>query len=65
MYGEWHYWGFINNEPDMSEPMLQYFHGWLKINIVPTNYYNRPGVISLKFFKCFFAVIGGKINYES
>ena len=30
VYGEWHYWGFINNEPDMSEPMLQYFRGWLK-----------------------------------
>ena len=30
VYGEWHYWGFINNEPDMSLPMLQYFRLWLK-----------------------------------
>ncbi|MEP7230179.1 MAG: hypothetical protein ABI691_08000 [Ginsengibacter sp.] len=30
VYGEWHYWGFINNEPDVSLPMQQYFHGWLK-----------------------------------
>jgi hypothetical protein len=30
VYGEWHYWGFINNEPDMSQPMVQYFRGWLK-----------------------------------
>lgn len=29
VYGEWHYWGFINNEPDMSQPMIQYFRGWL------------------------------------
>lgn len=30
VYGEWHYWGFINNEPDMSQPMLNYFRSWLK-----------------------------------
>lgn len=30
VYGEWHYWGFINNEPDMSAPMLRYFRSWLK-----------------------------------
>jgi hypothetical protein len=30
VYGEWHYWGFIENEPDMSEPMLQYLRSWLK-----------------------------------
>jgi hypothetical protein len=30
VYGEWHYWGFINNEPDMSTPMLNYFKQWLK-----------------------------------
>lgn len=30
VYGEWHYWGFIDNEPDMSLPMLQYFRSWLK-----------------------------------
>jgi hypothetical protein len=31
VYGEWHYWGFINNEPDMSAPMLEYFREWLKV----------------------------------
>jgi hypothetical protein len=30
VYGEWHYWGFINNEPDMSASMLGYFRDWLK-----------------------------------
>jgi hypothetical protein len=30
VYGEWHYWGFIENEPDMSQPMVEYFRGWLK-----------------------------------
>lgn len=30
VYGEWHYWGFINNEPDMSVPMQVYFKNWLK-----------------------------------
>ena len=31
VYGEWHYWGFIENEPDMSQPMLNYFRNWLKL----------------------------------
>jgi hypothetical protein len=30
VYGEWHYWGFIENEPDMSQPMQEYFRGWLR-----------------------------------
>ncbi|MEO8764013.1 MAG: beta-galactosidase [Ginsengibacter sp.] len=30
VYGEWHYWGFINNEPDMSGAMQEYFKKWLK-----------------------------------
>ncbi|HTF19621.1 MAG TPA: hypothetical protein VK658_16225 [Chryseolinea sp.] len=30
VYGEWHYWGFIENEPDISEPMQRYFRNWLK-----------------------------------
>ena len=30
VYGEWHYWGFIENEPDMSKPMQVYFQTWLK-----------------------------------
>jgi len=29
VYGEWHYWGFINNEPDMSKPMNDFFRLWL------------------------------------
>lgn len=29
VYGEWHYWGFIENEPDMSVPMQNYFREWL------------------------------------
>lgn len=29
VYGEWHYWGFIENEPDMSAPMQKYFRQWL------------------------------------
>ncbi len=29
VYGEWHYWGFIENEPDMSTPMETYFRKWL------------------------------------
>ncbi|HTE33062.1 MAG TPA: hypothetical protein VK666_21915 [Chryseolinea sp.] len=29
VYGEWHYWGFIENEPDMSKPMQSYFRNWL------------------------------------
>jgi len=27
---EWHYWGFIENEPDTSLPMTIYFRKWLK-----------------------------------
>ncbi len=30
VYGEWHQWGFIENEPDISEPMLIYFRQWLQ-----------------------------------
>lgn len=30
IYGEWHYWGFLNNEPDVSKPMQDYFRNWLK-----------------------------------
>ncbi|MEP6735439.1 MAG: beta-galactosidase [Chryseolinea sp.] len=30
VYGEWHYWGFLENEPDMSKPMKNYFSTWLK-----------------------------------
>ncbi|MDO8368145.1 MAG: beta-galactosidase [Saprospiraceae bacterium] len=30
VYGEWHPWGFIKQEPDMSEPMQVAFRKWLK-----------------------------------
>lgn len=30
IYGEWHYWGLLHNEPDMSEPMQEYFRLWLE-----------------------------------
>jgi hypothetical protein len=29
VYGEWHYWGFIENDPDISAPMLLYFKDWV------------------------------------
>jgi hypothetical protein len=28
VYGEWHYWGFMRNEPDISAPMQQRFAAW-------------------------------------
>ncbi|MCC7157004.1 MAG: hypothetical protein IT161_20660 [Bryobacterales bacterium] len=28
VYGEWHYWGFIRNEPDTSRPMQEHFDAW-------------------------------------
>jgi hypothetical protein len=28
VYGEWHYWGFMRNEPDSSAPMQAYFDAW-------------------------------------
>lgn len=30
VYGEWHYWGFMRNEPDTSQPMQQRFDAWRK-----------------------------------
>ncbi|WP_092456000.1 alpha-amylase family protein [Thermoflavifilum thermophilum] len=30
IYGEWHYWGFINHEPDTSMSMKRYFQNWLR-----------------------------------
>ena len=30
VYGEWHQWGFIENEPDISQAMLIYFRYWLQ-----------------------------------
>lgn len=30
VYGEWHYFGFLDHDPDRSEPMTEYFRNWLK-----------------------------------
>jgi hypothetical protein len=30
IYGEWHYWGFIDHEPDTGIAMTNYFRNWLK-----------------------------------
>lgn len=30
VYGEWHYWGFMYNEPDQSEAMHRWFRAWLR-----------------------------------
>jgi hypothetical protein len=30
VYGEWHNWGFIANDPDTGRPMTGYFRNWLK-----------------------------------
>ena len=30
IYGEWHYWGFMKNNPDVSLPMQLHFKSWLK-----------------------------------
>ncbi|MFN0173369.1 MAG: hypothetical protein ACKVU0_01885 [Saprospiraceae bacterium] len=30
VYGEWHPWGFIKQEPDISAPMQQAFRKWVK-----------------------------------
>lgn len=30
VYGEWHNWGFFENEPDISEPMTAAFRDWLR-----------------------------------
>jgi len=30
VYGEWHYFGFLDNDPDVSPSMTSYFRKWLK-----------------------------------
>jgi hypothetical protein len=30
VFGEWHYWGFSENEPDFSVAMAEEFRGWAK-----------------------------------
>lgn len=30
VYGEWHYFGFLDNDPDLSQPMMNYFRNWLR-----------------------------------
>ena len=34
VYGEWHPWGFVRNEPDVSPPMQTAFRKWLKTRYV-------------------------------
>lgn len=31
VYGEWHPWGFVKNEPDVSRPMQDAFRKWLAV----------------------------------
>ena len=31
IFGEWHYWGFIENDPDTGPAMTKYFREWLKL----------------------------------
>ncbi len=35
VYGEWHYWGFMRNEPDVSRPMQQRFDAYRKAKNEP------------------------------
>jgi len=30
IYGEWHYWGFIDHDPDTGPVMTRYFRDWLR-----------------------------------
>jgi hypothetical protein len=30
IYGEWHYWGFIDHDPDTGPAMTKYFKEWLR-----------------------------------
>ena len=30
VYGEWHYWGFIDHDPDTGPAMTTYYQNWLK-----------------------------------
>lgn len=30
VYGEWHYWGFIEHDPDTGPAMTRYFREWLR-----------------------------------
>ena len=30
LFGENHYWAFVNHDPDVSEPMQKFFRNWLK-----------------------------------
>ena len=39
IYGEWHYWGFIDHEPDTGPAMTTYFRKWLK-----SKYKNNTGL---------------------
>lgn len=35
VYGEWHYWGFMRNEPDTSRPMQLRFDAWRQARLKP------------------------------
>ncbi len=49
VYGEWHYWGFLHHDPDVSRPMWQYFQNWLrqKYGSEPRlqSAWNEPGLL--------------------
>lgn len=30
IYGEWHYWGFVDHDPDTGKAMTAYFRNWLR-----------------------------------
>lgn len=36
VYGEWHYWGFINHDPDTGPAMTSYYQKWLKLKYKTT-----------------------------
>jgi len=36
VYGEWHNWGFIGNDPDTGLSMTSYFRNWLKKKYINT-----------------------------
>jgi hypothetical protein len=46
VYGEWHYWGFINNEPDVSLPMQRTSAPGLKKSTAPMPPCKKHGTIS-------------------
>jgi hypothetical protein len=47
VYGEWHYWGFIEHDPDTSPPMTAHFREWLRAKYLTdqalAKAWNSPG----------------------